>query len=102
MKLPGTLAPNVYCVAKYRPQPHSSMDTHRLGLPNAFIRRWIQSTESSEEEVDGEEALKTTLSGPCSAAILRRLADVKSRASSQLMRCQPGSGSPFGRVRFMG
>lgn len=49
-----------------------------------------------------ETALNTTLSGPCSAAIARSLAAVKSSASSQLMRCLPGSGLPLGRVRFSG
>ena len=47
-------------------------------------------------------ALKTMLCGPCSAAMLRSLAAVRSSASSQVMRCQPGSGSPLGRVRLRG
>ena len=53
-------------------------------------------------EVEGEAVLNTTLSGPCSAAMRRRLAATVSSASSQLIRCQPGSASPFGRVRFSG
>src|SRR5512146_1273472 len=95
-------APNVYCVANMWPQPHSSIATHRFGLPYAFIRREIQARESSEADVEGDDALKTTLSAPCSAAMRRRLAATRSSASSQVMRCQPGSGSPLGRVRFIG
>ena len=45
---------------------------------------------------------KATASGPLSAAIRRIWAAVSSSASSQVMRRQPGSGSPFGRVRRIG
>ncbi len=45
---------------------------------------------------------KATASGPLSAAMRRSAAAVSSSASSQLMRCHPGSGSPFGRVRRRG
>ena len=43
-----------------------------------------------------------TLSGPDRSAISRSLEAVVSSASSQLIRAQPGSESPFGRVRFIG
>ena len=55
-----------------------------------------------EAEVDGETQLTATLSGPSRSASRRRLAAVISSASSQPIRCQPGSGSPFGRVRLRG
>ena len=55
-----------------------------------------------EAEVEGETRLKATLSGPSLSAISSRRAAVRSRASSQLIRCQPGSGSPLGRVRIKG
>ncbi len=74
----------------------------RFGLPKARIKRWIQGNESSIADVDGETTLNTTLSGPCCAASRRSPVAVSSSASSQLIRCQPGSGSPFGRVRFSG
>src|SRR4051812_19168347 len=102
IKAPGTGAPKVYVVAWYRPQPHSSIAAHRLGLPSAFIKRSIQTCESDDADVEGEEDENTMLSEPDSAAIARSLAAVTSMASSQLICCQPGSGSPFGRVRFMG
>ena len=37
-----------------------------------------------------------------SAAMSLKRAAIVSNASSQLMRCQPGSGSPLGRVRLRG
>ena len=45
---------------------------------------------------------KATASGPLSAAIRRNAVAVSSSASSQPMRRQPGSASPFGRVRRSG
>ena len=85
-----------------RPQPHSSIDPHRFGLPKARINRRIQTEESAMADVDPETWLNTTLSGPWRSAICRSLVAVTSSASCQLIRCQPGSGSPFGRVRFSG
>ena len=54
MNAPGTGAPNVYVDARYRPQPHSSIEQVKFGLPNARRSRVIQSTESLSAEVDGE------------------------------------------------
>ena len=58
---------------------------------------------------DGAEAVCFSQSSPSTTAIgdstsfIRRIADaVRSSASSQPIRCQPGSRSPFGRVRRSG
>src|SRR5262249_39696896 len=62
----------------------------------------MKGNPSPTAVVEGDDTLKQTASGPSRSAI-RRIADaVRSRASSQLTRCQPGSGSPFGRVRRSG
>ena len=45
---------------------------------------------------------KATDSGPDVRRILSRPSAVRSNASSHEMRFQPGSGSPFGRVRIKG
>src|SRR5512132_2460457 len=99
MNVPGTGAPKVYVDARYRPQPHSSIEQVKFGLPNARRSRVIQSTESLSADVDGEADPKTTASGPLSPAIRRSLAATVSSASSQLIRSQPGSGDPLGLVR---
>ena len=52
--------------------------------------------------VDGEDWLNATACGPCRAAISRMAFAVASSASSQEIGTQPGSASPFGRVRRNG
>ena len=52
--------------------------------------------------VEGEDWLNATLCGPCAAASRRIAAAVASSASSQEISVQPGSASPFGRVRRKG
>ncbi len=79
----------------------SRLDT-AFGVPNAFISRRMNGMASPIAVVDGEDWLKLTASGPCRCAIRRIAAAVRSSASSQEMRSQPGSGSPFGRVRRSG
>ena len=70
-----------------------------FGVPKAFISRRMKPAESAIAVVEGEDRLKATACGPCRSAIRRIAAAVRSSASSQPIRCQPGSGSPFGRVR---
>ncbi len=62
----------------------------------------MKGAESPIAVVDGEDWLNATLSGPCVAASLRIAAAIASRASSQEISTQPGSESPFGRVRRKG
>src|SRR5919204_2803579 len=95
MNAPGTGAPNVYVEARYRPQPHSSIEQVKFGLPNARRRRVIQSTESLSAEVDGDADPNTTDSGPDVSATARSRAATVSRASSQPIRSHPGSSAPF-------
>ena len=102
MNAPGTGAPKVYVDARYRPQPHSSIEQVKFGLPNARRSRVIQSTESLSAEVDGEADPNTTASGPLSSAISPSLEAIVSSASSQLICSHPGSGAPLGRVRRSG
>ena len=71
-------------------------------MPKAFISRRRKGAESPIAVVDGEDWLKATLRGPCAAASRRIAAAVVSRASSQEISTQPGSASPFGRVRRNG
>src|SRR6266700_695401 len=70
-----------------------------FGVPNAFASRRMKPEESAIAVVDGEVRVKATDSGPCRSATRRIAATVRSSASSQPIRFQPGSGSPFGRVR---
>ena len=100
--LPTLATPYVNRVAWLRPQPHTSTLLAALGLPNAFISRQIQFVESASAVVDPDAMLNATASGTCWFAIRRIAAAVRSSASSQPMRCQPGSGSPLGRERFSG
>ena len=102
MNPPGTGAPKVYIDAIYRPQPHSSIEQVKFGLPNARRNRMIQSTESLNAEVDGEADPNTTASGPLSPAISPSFDAMVSSASSQLVRTHPGSSAPFGAVRRSG
>ena len=94
--------PKVKRVAYARPQPHSSIEPHRLGLPKARIRRVIHGEASAIADVEAETEVKTTLSAPCRDLMRWSAAAVVSSASSQLIRRQPGSGWPLGRVRFIG
>ncbi len=102
MYSPGTDAPYVYSGARYRPQPHSSIDATRFGLPKARWSRWTHSMLSTIADVDGDAEANTTDSGPWSRARARSRAATVSSASSHVIGCQPGSGSSFGRVRFNG
>src|SRR5580765_8174917 len=102
MYWPGTGAPYVYTDARWRPQPHSSIDDTKFGLPNARCSRWIQSTQSTIADVDGETELNTTDSGPWSRASPRSRSATVPSAASQVMRRQPGSAEPLGWVRIIG
>src|SRR5512132_3503511 len=99
MNVPGTGAPKVYVDARYRPQPHSSIEHVKLGLPNARRSRVIQSTESLSAEVDGDADPKTTASAPLSPAIAVSRDAMVSSASSQVISTQPGSAAPLARLR---
>src|SRR5712692_7998756 len=73
-----------------------------LGLPK---RRMSRSTQARPSDIAVPAAVvtaKATASGPFRAATFRICSAVQSSASSRLMRTQPGSGSPFGRVRRRG
>jgi hypothetical protein len=58
--------------------------------------------ESPIVVVEGEDTVKATACDPCRSATRRIAPPVRSRASSQPIGSQPGSGSPFGRVRWSG
>ena len=89
-------------MAKARPQPQISVLVTAFGVPKAFISRRTNPTESAIAVVEGEDMLKATDAGPYRSAVRRIAAAVRFSASSQPMRSQPGSGSPFGRVRRSG
>ena len=91
-------APKVYAVAKSRCQAQSSSPQMVFGLPKSRISRSIQGNPSEIAVPAGVVTAKATASGPAS----RIRAAVQSSASSQVIRVQPGSGSPFGRVRRIG
>jgi hypothetical protein len=92
----------VYWVAKARPHPQTSRVIFEFGVPNAIASRWIKPVESPMEVVELDAMVNATACGPCRSATRRIAAAVRSSASFQLIRCQPGSGSPFGRVRRSG
>ena len=73
-----------------------------FGVPNACISRRTKTRESPMAVVDGEDWLKATACGPSRSAMRRMAAAVSSSAASQEISSQPGSGSPFGRVRRNG
>jgi hypothetical protein len=103
--IPPTLDHNVRDAERQRsiaPRPHSSIDTASFGLSKARLKRSIQINESDDADVEGEDALNTALSGPYALASWRSREAIRSSTSSQLICCQPGSRSPFGRVRFSG
>ena len=70
-----------------------------FGEPNALISRSIQGPASEIAVPADVVTAKATASGPLSSAMRRIAVAVSLRASSQVIRRQPGSGSPFGRVR---
>ncbi len=73
-----------------------------FGLPKERIRRLIHAKPSEMAVPAGVVTVKATDSGPSRSASARMRSAVQSRASSQPMRIQPGSGSVRGRVRFIG
>src|SRR5271169_5011366 len=79
-----------------------SSDQTKFGVPKAFINRRRNGADSPIAVVEGEDWLKATLDGPCAPASRRIAAAVVSRATSQETSTQPGSASPFGRVRRKG
>ena len=83
-------------MAKARPQPQTSRVVAAFGVPKAFASRWMKPAESPIAVVEAEETVKATACGPCCSAARRIAAAVRFSASSQLIRSQPGSGSPFG------
>ena len=89
-------------MAKARPQPQTSRVMAAFGVPKAFASRWMKPVESPIAVVEVDDMVKATDCGPCRSATRRIAAAVRSSASSQLIRSQPGSGSPFGRVRRSG
>jgi hypothetical protein len=74
----------------------------RFGVPKAFINRCRKGAESPIAVVEGDDWLNATLCGPCVAASRFIAAAVASSASSHEISIQPGSASPFGRVRRKG
>jgi len=94
--------PKVNGVTKSRCQAHSSSPQTMFGLPKARMRRRIQRKPSETAVPAGVVQPKATPSGPCRRATSRIFVAVQSRASAQLIRSQPASGSDFGRVRRIG
>ena len=64
--------------------------------------RLIHGKPSETAVPAGVVSANATASGPCRSATSRMRAAVQSSASSQPIRTQPASGSPFGRVRRIG
>src|SRR6266536_6089272 len=77
-------------------------EARRLGLPKALARRSSQRAPSEIPPPEGVPKAKTTASAPCLALMSENLEAVNDNASSQEIGVQPGSGSPLGRVRFIG
>jgi hypothetical protein len=75
-------------------QAQSSVALQLFGEPKALISRSVQGVASEIAVPDGVVTAKATASGPLSAAIRRIAVAVSSSASSQVIRCQPGLGSP--------
>jgi hypothetical protein len=73
-----------------------------LGVPKAFMRRRISGPESPIAVVEGDDWLNAKASGPCCAAMRRIAAAISSSAASHEIVSQPGSASPFGRLRRSG
>jgi hypothetical protein len=73
-----------------------------FGLPNALARRSTHGSKSEAALPAGVARPKTTASAPCCARIFSSRDATVSSASSQEISTQPGFGSPFGRVRFIG
>jgi hypothetical protein len=67
------------------------------------VRQPLDETAASPMDVVEPDAkVKATACGPCRSATRRIAAAVRSSASSQPIRCQRASASPFGRVRRSG
>src|SRR5262249_36496028 len=94
--------PVVNARAYCRCQAQISHALQLFGEPNALISRSTQGCASDIAVPELVVTAKGTDSGPSLDAIGRIAAAVLPSASSQEMRCQPGSGSPFGRVRRTG
>src|ERR1051325_4773548 len=88
--------------AYWRCQAQISQALQLLGEPKALTSRSTQGCASDIAVPELVVTANATASGPDSAAIRRRTAAVSLSASSHEMRRQPGSGSPFGRVRLTG
>src|SRR5207245_809332 len=86
------LSPKVNCAAALRCHPQISLALQLLGLPKVWINRSIQGLASAIAVPAGVVTLNATVSGPYASARRRRVVAVRSRASSQLRRCHPGSG----------
>ena len=89
---------NIISLAK----PQSSIAIAALGLPKTRRRRSTQGKPSCIAVPAVVVMPNATVSGPDSFASRVSVPAIVSSASSQPMRCQPGSVSPFGRVRFSG
>jgi len=72
--VPMLATPNVYRVAKPRPQPQRSSVMAAFGVPKAFASRWMKPIESAIAVVDGDDSVKATASGPCCLATRRSAA----------------------------
>src|ERR1700746_2305570 len=94
--------PVVNARAYWRCQAQISHALQLFGEPNALISRSTQGCASDIAVPELVVTAKATASGPLSDAIRRIAAAVSSSASSHEIRRQPGSGSPFGRVRRIG
>src|SRR5690242_7350484 len=96
------LVPVVKARANVRCHEQISIELQLLGEPKALISRSTQGCASDRAVPELVVTPNATASGPLSAAMRRNAAAVVSSASSQEIRCQPGSGSPLGRVRRRG
>src|SRR4051812_20153736 len=94
--------PVVKARANWRCQAQISIELQLFGEPKALIRRSTQGCASDSAVPELVVTPNATASGPLSDEMRRNAAAVSSRASSHEIRCQPGSGSPFGRVRRSG
>jgi len=95
-------APVVKARANWRCHEQISTELQLFGEPKALISRSTQGCASESAVPALVVTPKATASGPLSAAMRDSAGAVSSSASSQEIRCQPGSGSPFGRVRRTG
>src|SRR3954454_12819375 len=94
--------PVVNARANWRCHEQISIELQLFGEPKALISRSTQGWASERAVPEVVVTPNATASGPLSAAMRRSAAAVVSSASFQEIRCQPGSGSPFGLVRRTG